>query len=257
MHVMQPYFLVTSFKRNHLMLFRNIILIACITAIISGFILGSMQSFSTTNIIYSAEQFEVTDHEHAAVNEHVTEEWGPQDGLERVGYTYLADVLIAFGHSLLLTSFMAFIYLKFGKPEISWRSGLIIGMGGYLSFYLSTVIGLPPEIPGSLAADLHARQIWWSLTVLATIIGLTTFYLAPAKLKIAGIVFIVMPHIIGAPHPDVHGFVNEDASALTALSNLEQAFMLSTAWVNLVYWLILGAVSGLFAKFFLKINLSK
>ncbi len=235
------------------MLFRNIILIACFTAIISGFVLGAMQSFSTTNIIYSAEQYEVAghSHEHAVANEHVTEEWGPQDGLERVGYTYLADVLIAFGHSLLLTSFMALIYLKFGKPEISWRSGLIIGMGGYLSFYLATVMGLPPEIPGSLAADLHARQIWWSLTVLATIIGLATLYLAPSKFKIAGIVFIIMPHVFGAPHPEVHGFLNEEASAVMALSNLEQSFMISTAWVNLVYWLILGAISGLFAKLFL------
>ncbi|VAW54083.1 Predicted cobalt transporter CbtA, partial [hydrothermal vent metagenome] len=154
------------------MLFRKLIIIACLSAIISGFILGTLQSFSTTKIIYSAEKYEVTEHEHThdiAHEDNVDEEWGPKDGAERVGYTYLADILIAFGHSLLLTSFMALMYLKFGKPEISWRSGLIIGMGGYLSFYLATVMGLPPEVPGTLAADLQLRQIWWTLTVVATV----------------------------------------------------------------------------------------
>ena len=239
------------------MLFRSIIIIACLSAIISGFILGTLQSFSTTNIIYSAEKYEVIEHEHMDESDIAGEEWGPEEGVERVAYTYLADILIAFGHSLLLTSFMAFMVLKFGKPEISWRSGLIIGMGGYLSFYLATVMGLPPEVPGSLAADLHARQIWWSLTVVATIIGLAILYLAPIKFKLAGLLFLIAPHIIGAPHPEIHGFVNGEADAVSALTHLEHQFLFSTAWVNLVYWIALGALSGFFANKILQINNKK
>ena len=236
------------------MLFRNIITVAFFSALISGLLLGAMQSLSTVPVIYSAETYEVaetpqaTSHTNATAHEHDESGWSPKDGIERVAYTYLADILIAFGHSLLLTSFMALIFLKFAKPAISWRSGLIIGLGGYLSFYLATIMGLPPEVPGTLAADLQARQVWWTLTVIATIIGLSTLYFAPKYFKVIGILLLLAPHLIGAPHPEVHGFANEEATAISALSQLEHQFLLSTAWVNLIYWLVLGTISGFLAK---------
>ena len=238
------------------MLFRNIIFTAFFSALIAGLLLGTLQWASTSNIIYNAEVYEVAEepiattneHAHTAEHSHNKEAWSPQDGTERIAYTFLADILIAFGHSLLLTSFMAILFLKFAKPNITWKSGLIVGFGGYLSFYLATVIGLPPELPGTLAADLHARQLWWTLTVIATIIGLSALYLLPAKFKIIGFVFIVLPHLIGAPHPEIAGFVNKDALAVSALSQLEHKFFVSTAWINLLYWLTLGATSGWFAS---------
>jgi len=233
------------------------------SAIIAGLLLGVLQALSTTPIIHSAENYEVAEevlatvaHDHAA-HSHADNgaEWAPKDGNERMSYTVVADIFIAFGHSLLLTSLLALIFLKFGKPNISWRSGLIIGLGGYLSFYVATVIGLPPEVPGTVASDLQARQLWWTLTIIATIIGLSILYLAPPILKIAGLVFIVLPHLIGAPHPEVHGFLNQDKSAIASLLQLEQQFFVSTAWVNLVYWIILGLLSGLFANKFLAGNI--
>ncbi len=238
------------------MIFRNIIIIAFLTAIISGVFLGLMQSFSTTPIIYSAEVYEVEEvpiiknyvHSSDITHEHKETEWEPATTTERVSYTFLANVLIAFGHSLLLTSFMLFIFLKFGKPEISWKSGIVIGLGGYTSFYIATVIGLSPEVPGTIAADLQERQLWWTLTIIGTVIGLSILYLAPKILKIFGLIFIVLPHIIGAPHPEIHGFLNQNSSAISVLTKLEREFLLSTAWVNLLYWLSLGVISALFAK---------
>ncbi len=248
------------------MLFRHIITVAFFSALISGLLLGAMQSLSTSPLIYSAEVYEVTEkpsvaphtdaatHSHEHQHQHDENGWSPKDGIERVAYTYLADILIAFGHSLLLTSFMALIFLKFAKPAISWRSGLIIGLGGYLSFYLATIIGLPPEVPGTLAADLHARQTWWTLTVIATAIGLSTLYFAPKYFKAIGILLLLAPHLIGAPHLATHGFLNNEANAVSALSQLEHQFLLSTAWVNLIYWLVLGAVSGFLAKKLLRME---
>ena len=243
------------------MLFRNIIITAFFTALISGVLLGAMQSFSTSKIIYAAEKYEVEEavdgthaHDTQASHGHEGAEWSPEDGTERVGFTVFADILIAFGHSLLLTSFMALIFLKFGRPEISWRSGLIIGAGGYLSFYLATIIGLPPEVPGTIAADLHARQIWWTLTIVMTIIGLSVLYLAPSASKLLGLLLIAIPHIVGAPHSETHGFLNQDPSAITALLELEHQFLIATAGVNLVYWLAVGLFSGLFANKLLKVN---
>ena len=134
------------------------------------------------------------------------------------------------------------------------ESGTVVGLGGYLSFYLATAVGLPPEVPGTLAADLTERQTWWVLTVIAMIIGLSVLYLASIPFKIVGLVLVALPHIIGAPHPEISGFLSQDAAAVTALSNLAHQFFVSTAWVNLVYWLVLGTVSGYFAKKYLQLG---
>lgn len=246
------------------MLLRNIILTALIASVIAGLTLGVLQSFSTIPVIYGAENYEVGDApmtEAPHTDKHVhsssgsdTEEWAPADGAERISYTFLANILIAFGHSLLLTSFMALMFLKFHRPNISWKSGLVVGFGGYLSFYLATVIGLAPEVPGTIVANLQDRQLWWTLTIITTITGLSTLYLASGAFKVIGFVFIVLPHVIGAPHPEIAGFLNQDPSAILALEKLEHQFLISTAWVNLVYWLILGAISGALANRFFKIG---
>ncbi len=247
------------------MIFRNIILTALITAVIAGLTLGGLQSFSTIPVIYSAEKYEVekeqtttpatlgsetNQHSQHAANSlsHHHQEWSPKDGVERVSFTFLADILIAFGHSVLLISFMMLLYLKFNKPEISWKSGLIMGLGGYLSFYIATILGLPPEVPGTIAANLHDRQLWWTLTTITTILGLSTLYLAPGALKTIGLAFIVLPHLIGAPQPQTPGYLNHDPAAFSALQQLEHHFLLSTAWVNLVYWLVLGFFGGFLAN---------
>jgi len=241
------------------LLFRNIITVAFFSALISGLLLGAMQSISTSPLIYSAEAYEVVEnpsatYKHEHKHEHDENKWAPKDGAERTAYTYLADILIAFGHSLLLTSFMALIFLKFTKTVISWRLGLIIGLGGYLSFYFATIIGLPPEVPGTLAADLQARQVWWTLTVIATAVGLSTLYFSPKQFKIIGILLLLAPHLIGAPHLKIHSFLNNEANAVSALTQLEHQFLLTTAWVNLIYWLVLGTVNGFLAKKLLKIK---
>ena len=253
------------------MLFRNIILIALIVAVISGTVLSILQAFTTVPIIYNAEQYEVPEPEkeatpatamtpdtHSHNHDYAsTKEWAPADGAERITYTFFADILIAFGHSLLLTSFMALMFLRFKRPTIDLKTGLVVGLGGYLSFYTATIVGLSPEIPGMIAADLHARQIWWTLTVVATVIGLSTLYLASGVSKAIGLILIAIPHIIGAPHPEVTGFLNQDPTAISVLKQLEHTFLISTVWINLVYWLILGATSGIFTHKFLKINLMR
>jgi len=246
------------------MFFRNIMITALVSAVISGLVLGTLQSFSTVPIIYGAEAYEVAElapqshalDEHSHSHSHNAEapEWSPIEGVERVSYTFIADILIAFGHSLLLISFMALLFLKFGKPKMSLKSGLLVGFGGYLAFFVATSLGLPPEVPGTISANLHDRQIWWLLTIVASIAGLTTLYLASGALKILGLALIVAPHLIGAPIPEVHGFLNQDPTAIGALEKLEQQFLMATAWVNLVYWLVLGAVSGGLGNRLLKVN---
>lgn len=239
------------------MLFRNIIYVACLSALIAGVVLGLLQSFSSSEIIFAAEKYEVSaslgesssQHEHAGSESHGHEgQWKPADGIERLAYTFISDIFIAFGHSLLLISFMLLVFFKYGKPEITWRSGMIIGIAGYLSFYLATTMGLAPEIPGTITANLQARQIWWVLTVMATATGLMVIYLAANGFKLVGLLLIALPHIFGAPQPLDPGFLNSELTAVTALRQLEHQFLLSTLWVNFIYWVALGAFSGLFLQ---------
>lgn len=39
--------------------------------------------------------------------------------------------------------------------------GLLWGLAGCATFVLAPTLGLPPELPGTAAADLTLRQTWW------------------------------------------------------------------------------------------------
>ena len=95
-------------------------------------------------------------------------------------------------------------------------------------------MGLEPELPGTEAADLTARQIWWVCTVLATggAAALWAFGRG-AVAKIAAIALAAAPHVIGAPH--LEGFSG------VVPPELASKFASHSLGVALVAWLALGA----------------
>jgi cobalt transporter subunit CbtA len=96
---------------------------------------------------------------------------------------------------------------------------------------------LNPELPGSAAADLGARQIWWFGTAVATAAGIWLCLRVSSLLAIiSGIALIVLPHIIGAPHP----------SELTSKvpSELAGHFASASLVVQAVIWASIGTVAG-------------
>jgi cobalt transporter subunit CbtA len=102
---------------------------------------------------------------------------------------------------------------------------------------------LPPELPGSVAADLFARQAWWIGTAVATAaaIGLMLFVHASWAVPV-GIALIVAPHVIGAPHPP--------AGAGPVPPELAAAFAARSLGVNAAFWALLGLATGaLYARF--------
>ena len=108
---------------------------------------------------------------------------------------------------------------------------------GFAVFFASPSLGLAPEIPGTLAADLLDRQIWWIGAALSAAIGLGAVILAPQpSYKVLGAVLVFVPHIIGAPHPDVIG-----GNAPQALAN---QFVVASAITNAVFWAVLGVSSA-------------
>ncbi len=109
----------------------------------------------------------------------------------------LADILTGVGFALLLG---AGLTLRGG--EVGWRQGLLWGLAGFATFTIAPSLGLPPQLPGSEAAPLFDRQLWWLGTAVATggalaLIAFTT----RARWTILGAVLIVLPHLYGAPEP--------------------------------------------------------
>ena len=115
--------------------------------------------------------------------------------------------------------------------------GLLWGLGGYLAFQLAPAMGLAPELPGTIAAELGLRQVWWWTTVICTAGGLALLAYARhwALFGVAG-ALLALPHVIGAPVPDAFWGV-----APTELGALFSARVLG---VGFAAWALLGWFAG-------------
>jgi cobalt transporter subunit CbtA len=162
--------------------------------------------------------------------------------LERNAYTAAANVLTAIGFSLLLAAIFA---MRSGNAggRVSWHEGLTWGLAGFAVFTLAPGLGLPPELPGVPAAPLLSRQIWWVLAAAATAGGLSLiFFRRSVPASIAGLLLIVLPHIVGAPELE-HIETNVPAS-------LSHQFVVAVTLTSLIFWFILGGVTSVaFAHF--------
>ncbi len=198
----------------------------------AGVVLTGVYSLKVLPLILEAETYE----QAAAAAEETAQEdegWAPAEGLERLAFTLLTNVLVGVGFALVLCAAFA---LR-GVPRVS--EGLLWGLAGFAAFSLAPALGLPPELPGMRAADLDLRQAWWAGTVAATAAGLALLFLNPRRaLKALGLALLVLPHVIGAPHEEVSGL-----GALPA--ELAAQFVTATLGANLVFWLVLGGLSAL------------
>jgi len=210
-------------------LFRRIVLAAAFAGLIAGLAVTLAHAFSTVPLILQAETYE----EAAPTHEH-DHGWKPDDGVERTSFTVLADVLTGVGFGLLLVS----AYTLRGR-EVGWREGLCWGLAGFATFSLAPGLGLPPELPGTAAAPLLDRQLWWLATAAATGGGLALVLLrrGPAAI-VAGLALLALPHLVGAPALDAPGSA--------APETLAHSFVLAVLGSSLLFWLALGAFSAFF-----------
>lgn len=233
--------------------FRNVVFIAAISGLLAGVILAALQTYATVPLILKAETYENAGggHEHAAApaagteattsapaaqamapTEEEAEAWAPADGFERFAYSALANIVSGVAFALILVAVS-----EFAGGIANWRQGVFWGFAGFAVFTLAPGLGLPPELPAMPAADLGARQIWWTMTVVATAAGLALIaFKQSLPLAILGVALIVAPHIIGAPQPESHD------SPIPA--DLHHSFVVAVTITNLVFWVVLGAVAG-------------
>jgi cobalt transporter subunit CbtA len=225
-------------------MFRNIVFSAFGAGIAVCIAISAVQFFTTEPLILHAEEFENAApadaaagvaHDHGvevAAHEHDEEEWGPADGFERMTYTVLANLVIGVGVSLMLLAGMVIR----GNP-VDWRRGLRWGVGGFIAVSLLPSLGLPPELPGTPAAEILSRQGWWLGTASASVAGIGLIVFAVQwPLKVVGAMFLVVPHIIGAPLPPSH-----EVSYPGALAG---EFVVASLVVSALLWTLSGAASA-------------
>ncbi len=195
-----------------------------LAGILAGLLLSVLQHYQIQPLILAAERFE------APIAEH-THEWQPEDGWQRIGFTMLFNCLSGFGFALVLCVAM------YWQGSNGYVRGLLWGAAGYVVFFAAPSLGLPPELPGTDSASLHSRQVWWLFTAMLTAIGLFGLFFSKNRLvKIVCVILLAIPHIIGAPHPDV-------VHALAPVA-LQQRFVLMSAVCNGLFWMALGALTG-------------
>ncbi len=123
--------------------------------------------------------------------------WQPADGFERSAYTLLANLLMGVAVSAILLGVM----MVKGDP-IDARRGVLWGLGGFFAASLMPALGLAPELPGTAAAEITSRQLWWLGTAAASAVGLALVVFARFYLvKAIGVMLAIVPHVIGAPRP--------------------------------------------------------
>jgi cobalt transporter subunit CbtA len=204
--------------------FRKLVAVSLLTGILAGLLLSLLQHYQTQPLILAAERFEIADANHA-------HDWHPEDGWQRAAFTLLFNCLSGLGFALMLSAAM------YWQGTSGYRRGLLWGIAGYLVFFVAPALGLPPELPGTDSAALHSRQVWWLFTAAATAAGLFGLFFSKNRwLQAGSALLLLIPHLIGAPHPDI-------AQAL-APEPLQQRFIWMSAVGNAVFWLALGVLSG-------------
>lgn len=179
-----------------------------------------------------------TEHPHAEgaeAHEHASP--GKVSGIQRNGLTVLFSVLVYVAYAMLLVA--GFGLAAMVGRRIGPQQGLLWGLAGFAAFQLAPAMGLAPELPGTIAAELGARQVWWWSTAVATAAacGLLAYGRQVWAYALAG-VLLAAPHVIGAPQPEAFFGV--------APPEVAAAFAARVLGVGLVVWISLGWVAGHF-----------
>lgn len=236
---------------------QRIVMAALLAGALSGIAAFALHIWQTTPLILHAEVYEAGQpapaagqshgHSHGAAQPHsnaapaVAANAGPQkisDDPARHALTLGADLVAAIGFAFLLVGAMAL-----SGRAVDWQRGIVWGLCGYAAFYVAPSLGLAPELPGMVAAELAARQTWWLATAVSAIVVLGLIFFAPGALwKAVAALLLVAPQAFGAPHPVMEaGNVPAELAAQFATASLV---------VTGLFWMVLGGLGGYFYQRF-------
>ena len=221
-------------------MFRSLVLAALLAGLAASGVLTLTQTRWVTPLILHAEVFEEAATRHAGTvpAEPPSERaWTPADPGERLLATSVGNGVMGIGYALLLVGLFAW------RRPVGAAEGLAFGLAGFAAFFAAPSLGLPPELPGTEAAELSARQAWWLATAVGTAVGLGLCFLQTRWLwRSLGLGLLILPHVLGAPEPVVAGGL--------APESLQTQFRLATLLSNALFWALLGWLSALAVRRF-------
>lgn len=251
------------------MIFQRLIWAALATAVVVGSVQTGVQRWQAAPLILAAEVYEEQKaeapapattatpavaapaaHAHAegaAPHEHGTaKEWEPENGAERIGWTWVANILHALSMALLLFAVMGIWLYRRGGAVASLRLAGLVAAAGWLSFHFWPSLGLHAEVPGMEAAPLQARQAWWVLAVASAAGACAVAGFARASWRwLVAAALLALPFVVGAPKLQGDALAGFGPEAHAALEQLGTQFIWATTWVSLSFWVCLGLVGGL------------
>jgi cobalt transporter subunit CbtA len=197
---------------------------------------GAITHFATGSAPATAE----TGHSHGTDNAeaaHSHDHGAAPSDLQRNGLTVLFMGLVYIAYGMLLTA--GFGLAESMGQRVGPAQGLLWGLAGFAAFQLAPAMGLAPELPGTIAAELGARQLWWCGTVAATATGIGLLaYGKQLWMFVLGGVLLAAPHVIGAPQPEAYFG--------PAPPELAAAFTARVLGTGLAVWACLGWLAGHF-----------
>ena len=247
------------------MVFQRLIWAALATAVVVGSVQTGVQRWQAAPLILAAEVYEAqksetpkpaspaahvhsnaaTPHEHGHAHD-VAEEWAPENGFERIRWTWVANSLHAFSIALLLFAVMGVWLYRRGAAVGSFTLAAWVAAAGFVSLHLWPSLGLHANVPGMEAAPLHARQVWWVLAVgsAAGACAVAGFARASWRWLVAA-TLLALPFLVGAPQLQGDALPGFAPEARAALVQLGTQFIWATTWVALLFWVSMGLVGGL------------
>ena len=238
------------------MIFQRLIWVSVFVALLLGVVQTGIQQLQAVPIILAAEVYEdqkaeplvsqTATHSHEGHEDHAeAPAWAPADGLERMGWTFVANSLHAFSMALLVFAVMGASLWR-GTTLRALPLALVTAAAGWLVFHLWPAIGLHAEIPGMDAARLGSRQGWWVLAAAsaAGACAVAAGMRSPVRWLIAAML-LALPHLVGAPHIAADPLAGFQGEAQATLRDLGAQFVWATTWVSLSFWGCMGLATGL------------
>ena len=216
-------------------MFSRILTTALLAGAGAGLVAALLQLVFVQPVLLQAELYEAGELVHFGAQAVAANPALPGVDPLRDGLSALFTLLIRVGFALVLVALMS---LAEGQGHaVNGRTGILWGIAGFVAVQLAPGMSLPPEVPGVAAADVTARQIWWSGTVASAALAMWLIAFGRGRVMWGlAAMLLLAPHVVGAPAPDSFaGLAPPELAALFAARVLA---------VGMVVWVLTGCLAG-------------